>query len=50
MHQNILFSVSNEQLGDDIYVDTKQNNVPADIWEQRFYSNFQVIEPQAKLD
>ncbi|YAG14740.1 hypothetical protein NSTC745_04087 [Nostoc sp. DSM 114161] len=31
MHQNILFDVPSEQLNNDIYVDTKQNNVLAGI-------------------
>ncbi|MDJ0618192.1 MAG: hypothetical protein QNJ63_15850 [Calothrix sp. MO_192.B10] len=30
------FFLTNKQLDDDIYVDTKQNKVPADIWEPRF--------------
>ena len=31
MHQSILFDVPNEQLDDDIYIGTKQNNILADI-------------------
>lgn len=31
MRQNKLFDVPTEQLDDDIYVDTKQNNAPVEI-------------------
>ncbi|MGB6298409.1 MAG: hypothetical protein WBF90_19805 [Rivularia sp. (in: cyanobacteria)] len=37
MHQNILLYVPNEQLGDGIYVETKQNNVRGTIpWNGYF--------------